>query len=171
MLSALYVMQNITSELQSQVRLSLWSENVALVCRLSNLIEYDPISAFLKSDPDLYCGIISAAKQLSIEGIDHINGHQDRSGRTLNNIEMLNVLANKLATQAFNEEISVKAEWHKNPWTNSEDSWKNNYSQRGNAPGNSRSCRGTSRMAKTQTKNEPNKKLQNRLGGTTCRHV
>lgn len=99
MLSDLYIVQNITSELQSQVRLSLWSESTALVQRLSNMLEYDPISAFLRSDPDLYCGIISAAKQLNIEGIDHVKGHQDRSGRTLNNIEKLNVVADKLATR------------------------------------------------------------------------
>lgn len=76
------------------------------------MIEYDPVATFLKIDPNMYCRIRSAVKQLNIEGFTHVKGHQDRSSRTRNNISRLNIMAERLATQAVNEENSVGPEWH-----------------------------------------------------------
>lgn len=76
------------------------------------MVEYHPVATYLKSDPDLYCGIKYAANRLKIEEIVHIKGHQDQSGRTLRNIKKLNVIVDKLATKVVNEEKSNEPEWH-----------------------------------------------------------
>lgn len=76
------------------------------------MVDHDPVAVYLKSDPDLYCGIRSSAERLTINDIGHVKGHQNRSGRELSNIEKLNILADNLATKAVIEENTAEPEWH-----------------------------------------------------------
>ena len=62
MLSALHVMKCVTQELKAQVHFSIWSDNSALIHRLSKMVEFDPVATYLRSDPNLYCGTRNAAK-------------------------------------------------------------------------------------------------------------
>ena len=56
---------------------------------------------------DKKCG-----QNLPIDEIGHVKGHQDQSGRTLLNVERFNVMADKLAAMAVNEENCEEPEWH-----------------------------------------------------------
>lgn len=40
---------------------SIWTDNAALVKRITKMIEFAPMAVNLKNDPDLYCGIWNAA--------------------------------------------------------------------------------------------------------------
>lgn len=52
-MSAIQLVSSITKEFQSEIILSLWSDNIAIVSRVRNLSECDHVTAFLKNDPDL----------------------------------------------------------------------------------------------------------------------
>lgn len=80
------------------------------------MVVYDPVSAYLKNSPDLYRGIKHAASKLSRNKISHIKGYQDQTGRTLSNIEKLNIIADKLATEAISEERGGEPEGHDFFW-------------------------------------------------------
>lgn len=109
---ALHLMKCVMQELIAQVCFSIWSDNSALIRRMSKMIEFDPVAAYLKSDPDLYCGIRNVAGKLWIEEIGHFKGHQDQAGRILSNIEKFNVIADKLTIRAVYEENSEEPEWN-----------------------------------------------------------
>lgn len=97
MLSVVYV-------LNTKFRCSIWTDNEALVVRMKRMIEYDPISTNLKNDPDLYCGLQKLANQIEIKDVEHVKGHQDKTGRALSMVEKRNGLADKLASKAISKE-------------------------------------------------------------------
>lgn len=76
------------------------------------MIDFDPVSAYTKNDPDLYVRIHKASNKLEIVKIDHVRGHQDRIGQELNLVEKLNVLADQLATKATSESEAAELEWN-----------------------------------------------------------
>lgn len=77
--------------------MSIWTDNEALVRRLRKLKEFDPVSAYTKNDHDIYVGMHEAINQIEIDQIGHVQGHQDKSGRELNHVEKMNILADELA--------------------------------------------------------------------------
>ena len=74
--------------------------------------ECDPIAANLRNDPDTYCGIRNAMKNLEVIEFGHVKGHQDETGQTLSTIEKLNVMADKLASKAVKEARSEDVACH-----------------------------------------------------------
>lgn len=88
----------------------MWTDNVALVKRMTILVELDPVAANLKNDPDLYCGIGNAAKKMKIEELGNVKGHQDSF---LSMVEKLNVIADKLVSKSVNKVRFSEPEWHK----------------------------------------------------------
>ena len=90
----------------------MWTNNEALVIQIKKLMEYDPISANLKNDPNLYCGLRYMVNQINVKTVNHIRGHQDETGKTLSNVEKLNVLADQLASKAVNEERCDEPKWN-----------------------------------------------------------
>ena len=74
--------------------------------------ECDPIAANLRDDPDTYCGIRNAMKNLEVIEFVHVKGHQDETGTYISTIEKLNVMADKLASKAVKEARSEDVAWH-----------------------------------------------------------
>lgn len=93
----------IAKTLNTKMQVRMWTDNEALVRRMKKLLEYNPISAYTKNDPDLYVGMREAVKELEVREAGHVKGHQDRMGRALSVVEKLNVLADKLTTRAVEE--------------------------------------------------------------------
>lgn len=103
MFSATDVMQRISEQLKVKVRFSMWTNNEALVKRMTKLMDHNPMVANLKNDPDLYCGLKNSTRNIEIEEIAHVKGHQDETGKILNNVEKLNILTYKLAMRGVNK--------------------------------------------------------------------
>lgn len=53
MFSLMYVMNRITEQLKAQVQFLVWTDNAALVRRVTKMVDYDPVAMNLKSNPDL----------------------------------------------------------------------------------------------------------------------
>jgi ribonuclease HI len=112
MFSAMRLMSSIAKQIRSQIKISAWTDNEALVKRITMMREFDSISANLRNDPDIYCGIRNAIKRLDVIEVGHVKGHQDETGQTLSTIEKLNVMADKLASKAVKEARCGEVEWH-----------------------------------------------------------
>lgn len=55
--------------------------------RVHKLMEYNPMTTYLKNDPDLYCGIRNPVKEVDVMEICHVSGHQDGAVQTLSTVE------------------------------------------------------------------------------------
>lgn len=79
---------------------------------MTKMVEFEPVAANLKNDPDPYCRIKNAARKLIIEEIGHVKGYQDSTEEILSTVEKLNVIADKLATKAINEARCGEPKWN-----------------------------------------------------------
>lgn len=113
MASATFLFSRIAQEIYAKTDVSMWTDNSSLAGRLTNLCELNPIGAYLQSDHDLYSIIQKSLKELRVVETGHVNGHQDREGRTLTTTEKLNVVADKLATEPVRKAIIRQPEWCK----------------------------------------------------------
>ena len=62
-----------------KIKVSVCTDNEALVRRIKKLIDFDPVSAYTKNYPNLYVGICEALNQLEIVEIGHVRSHQDQT--------------------------------------------------------------------------------------------
>lgn len=80
-------MSSVAKDFQWKIRVSLWLDNEALVRRVQKMIEGDPIAAFKKNDPDVYCRIKDVVQELELMDVSHMHGHPDNVHQTLSTVK------------------------------------------------------------------------------------